>query len=173
MTPLLADAGCVLAPWRASHDAPTVAWLGEPALREDFGITTAVTLEGHRRWRAARPELIAWAIESDDRHVGNLLLDPCPRHASAYLQIYLGEPAARGRGLGRRAMRLALDAAFGPLSLHRIWLHTRPGNVRAESLYLGLGFAREGLEREAIRRGQAFEDQWRWSLLAPEWRSEA
>ena len=167
MTPPPTDVRLV--PWSDRHDEATVRWLADPAIRASFGITSEVTLEGHRRWRASQPGLVAWAICEARRHCGNLLLDVNRRHDSAYLQIYLGEPAAQGRGLGRSAMALALSEAFGALGLHRVWLHTRADNLRAQRLYRSLGFAAEGTERDSIKDGGRYVDQRRWSLLASEW----
>ena len=163
---------CQLVPWEERHDAATVRWLNDPAIRASFGITSTVTLEGHRAWRLAHPGVIAWAIEADGTHCGNLVLDVNRRHRSAYLQIYIGEAAFQGRGLGRQAMALALDAAFGPHGLHRVWLHTRADNPRAIALYRGLGFREEGIERESILLpGAGWTDQTRWAMLAQEWRA--
>ena len=162
---------CTLESWQDAHDAATVRWLNDPALRGSFGITSAVTLESHRRWRTTTPNLTAWAIrDAGGHHVGNLLLQRNDVHRSAYLQIYVGEPQAQGRGLGKAAMRLALAQAFGPLQLHRVWLHTRLDNLRAERLYRNLGFQLEGLERECILAPQGYVSQHRWALLAQEWR---
>lgn len=162
---------CTLEPWQDAHDAATVRWLNDPALRASFGITSAVTLESHRRWRTAAPSLTAWALrDAGGHHVGNLLLQRNDAHRSAYLQIYVGEPKAQGQGLGTSAMRLALTQAFGPLQLHRVWLHTRLDNLRAERLYRNLGFQLEGLERESILASQGYVSQHRWALLAQEWR---
>jgi RimJ/RimL family protein N-acetyltransferase len=163
---------CRLARWEPRHDEATVRWLNDPAIRESFGITTQVTLEGHRAWREQKTSVVGWAIESaQGRHCGNLLLDVNGRHRSAYLQIYIGEAGEQGRGLGTAAMALALDQAFGPLALHRVWLHTRSGNPRAMHVYRKLGFREEGIERESILLPDgAWADQTRWALLAPEWR---
>lgn len=162
---------CTLETWQSAHDALTVQWLNDPVLRASFGITSAVTLESHRRWRVGATHLTAWAVrDADGRHVGNVLLHRNDAHRSAYLQIYIGETRARGHGLGKVAMQLALAQAFGPLQLHRVWLHTRLDNVRAERLYRSLGFQLEGLERESILTPQGYVSQHRWALLAQEWR---
>lgn len=163
-------AGIRLVPWTEAHDAATVRWLNDPAIRASFGITASVTLESHRGWRHAHENLAAWAILAGADHCGNLLLDLNRRHASAYLQIYIGETGRQGRGIGRRAMALGLAEAFGPLGLNRVWLHTRADNPRACHLYESLGFRSEGTERESIRDGGRFLDQQRWSLLRSEWR---
>lgn len=160
-----------LVPWADEHDAATVRWLNDPAIRASFGITSAVTLEGHRQWRLRHASLAAWAIDVDGAHCGNFLLDLNRRHASAYLQIYIGDAPVQGRGIGRQAMALGLAEAFGPLAMNRVWLHTRQDNPRARHLYESLGFCSEGTERESIRERGRFLDQERWALLRAEWRA--
>ena len=161
--------GVALVPWNDTHDANTVRWLADPTIRASFGITAQVTLEGHRRWRSNNANVVGWAITQQGAHCGNMLLDINRRHDSAYLQIYLGEASSQGHGLGRAAMTMSLDQAFGPLTLHRVWLHTRPENVRAQRLYESLGFQLEGTERESIKTAGGYLSQLRWSLLAPQW----
>jgi RimJ/RimL family protein N-acetyltransferase len=55
------------------------------------------------------------------------------------------------------------------MGLHRVWLHTFADNIRAEALYEKFGFKREGIERDALRVGDQFLSQTRWSLLRQEW----
>ena len=71
---------------------------------------------------------------------------------SATLGMFIGEAAARGRGLGAAALGALLEYGFGTLGLHSIWLSVWAGNVPALALYRRAGF------REAGRR----RDAWRW-----------
>lgn len=166
--------GLHLVVYGPEHDAQTVEWLNDPALQQGFGLARKVTLSAHRTWCDAHPEILIWAIFDESRvHCGNLLLHPSMARRSAYLQVYVGRTASRRRGLAFRALTGVLDHAFNTLRLHRIWLHTLPGNVSAEGLYEKLGFVREGVEREALPRGQGFIDQFCWSLLEQEWRARS
>ena len=162
----------VLQPYAAEHDERTVAWLNDPALQRSFGLDRQVTLAGHRAWRAAQEDLVLWAITYGGRHVGNCSLRWNARHASAYFQIYLGEPAVRGRGLGKAAIMAALDYAFGALKAHRVWLHVYPHNAVALAIYTALGFVEEGLERDALLLEGSYQSQLRMSLLDDEWKMQ-
>jgi ribosomal protein S18 acetylase RimI-like enzyme len=73
-------------------------------------------------------------------------------------------PEWRGRGLGERLLREALDAsrAFG---FSRVELSVRQDNRRAIALYRRLGFAREGLKKRAILVDGAFHDLVLMALL--------
>jgi ribosomal protein S18 acetylase RimI-like enzyme len=66
-------------------------------------------------------------------------------------------PEFRGRGLGGRLMRQALDAAQ-TYGLHRIELTVRENNANAITLYRKLGFETEGLLRDAIKVDGVYEN---------------
>ncbi|SMF74498.1 Protein N-acetyltransferase, RimJ/RimL family [Xaviernesmea oryzae] len=59
-------------------------------------------------------------------------------------------PGYRDKGLGRRLITAALDAAR-ELGLHRVELHVHADNPRAIALYEKVGFMREGVARDAVR----------------------
>src|SRR5689334_17716975 len=59
-------------------------------------------------------------------------------------------PSYRSRGIGRALIRRTMDAALA-LGLTRIELTVRQGNVNAIALYKAVGFATEGLHRNAVR----------------------
>jgi RimJ/RimL family protein N-acetyltransferase len=162
----------VLVDYRAVHDADTVRWLSSADLRATFGFSGDISVESHRRWVETARDTHLWAIVAGaGLHCGNTLVHVNPRHRSGYLQMYIGEPAARGRGLGDAALRETLSKAFQDLGLHRVWLHTLPGNLAAQALYRKHGFTSEGVERESILACGRFISQDRWSILADEWRA--
>jgi RimJ/RimL family protein N-acetyltransferase len=64
---------------------------------------------------------------------------------------------ARGRGLGRRLMTEAIDAARRQ-GMERIELEVFASNTRAVALYESLGFRREGLKRRARKLDGEYDD---------------
>ncbi|KQW38239.1 GNAT family N-acetyltransferase [Rhizobacter sp. Root404] len=160
----------ILVPYGPEHDAATVRWLASDELRDTFGFRGDINIESHRRWVNSTHHTHIWAVVNEAGvHCGNTLLHVNPRHCSGYFQIYIGEPTARGHGLGKAALRRTLANAFATLSLHRVWLHTFADNRAAESLYRQHGFTHEGIERDAICVNGKFVSQNRWSLLLDEW----
>jgi len=71
-------------------------------------------------------------------------------------------PELRRQGIGRRLMQHTIAAAFA-CSMTRIELTVRENNSNAIALYKSLGFAIEGLHRNAvcIARGTKTNSQWR------------
>jgi diamine N-acetyltransferase len=58
---------------------------------------------------------------------------------------------SKGRGLGRRCVRLLKQMAFRDLRAHRFWLDVKSLNTRAMALYASEGFVEEGRLRESVR----------------------
>jgi len=66
-------------------------------------------------------------------------------------------PQFRRQGLGERLIRQSLAAARA-LGLHRVELTVRENNASAIELYRKVGFAIEGLQRDAARVDDAYEN---------------
>jgi RimJ/RimL family protein N-acetyltransferase len=117
----------------------------------NLGLRTKPTLEKTLAFIAASATdeaTCARAILLGERHVGNVVLDSIDRHiGKARLHIYVGEPDARGHGVGRRAVALALALAFDELGLHKVWLTVHARNVAAVRAYEAAGFQLEGTHR--------------------------
>jgi diamine N-acetyltransferase len=78
----------------------------------------------------------------------------------------------RGEGVGRRALELVLERAFGELGAHRVWLDVKPHNERARRAYRAVGFVEEGVMRDALSApGGGRESLVLMSMLGPEWRA--
>ena len=58
---------------------------------------------------------------------------------------------SKGRGAGRRCVRLLKQMAFRDLHAHRFWLDVKSLNTRALALYASEGFVEEGRLRESVR----------------------
>lgn len=92
------------------------------------------------------------------------------RHDKAEIGYWLS-PNAQGRGLGTRAVRLALEAAFQFTTVNRIEARISPSNLASIRLVEKLGFQPEGLERQGIKFGaDDYRDHRMFSLLRGELR---
>lgn len=152
-----------------AHDASTVEWLNDPSVREGFGYTGTTTIETHRAWVEANPQVVIFAIIGpDERHSGNVLLHLDTDETRAYLQMYVGPMDARGRGIGWHALKAALCWAFDTADIKAVRLHTLPHNDTAANLYRKAGFVFTGIERAALSNGMQ-RDQHAFILLAHQW----
>jgi RimJ/RimL family protein N-acetyltransferase len=81
------------------------------------------------------------------------------------------EPAASGRGLVTRAMRILIDWAVEERGIHRVEWVAAAGNVPSLNVARRLGMSRDGVLREKRPHHGVRHDLEVWSVLAPEWRA--
>jgi RimJ/RimL family protein N-acetyltransferase len=81
------------------------------------------------------------------------------------------EPAAVGKGLVTRAVRVLIDWAVEERGIHRVEWVVSSGNEPSINVARRLGMTKEGVLRESHRyRGQRHDEEI-WSVLAPHWRA--
>lgn len=121
-----------------------------------------------------RDDVRIFGIREDGRLVGTCQLHSIhPVHRSAELQIRIGEPDARGRGVGAAATGRLLEIGFRELGLHRIHLHVLATNEPARRLYERAGFRVEGVQREAACIDGAWVDIVLMAILAADFQPSA
>lgn len=81
------------------------------------------------------------------------------------------EPAATGRGLVTRAMRILIDWAVDVRGVHRVEWIAASGNTPSLDVARRLGMVRDGVQRERYPHRGVRHDLEIWSVLAPEWRA--
>ncbi|MBO8188482.1 GNAT family N-acetyltransferase [Streptomyces spirodelae] len=80
------------------------------------------------------------------------------------------EPAAVGKGLVTRAVRVIIDWAFEERGIHRVEWHVSSANEPSIAVARRLGMRKDGVLRQSfLYRGER-ADMEVWSVLAPEWR---
>lgn len=75
---------------------------------------------------------------------------------------------SRRQGYAREIYMVLIPHFFNDLSLNRLSLLTLESNHAAISLYESLGFKREGILRQALRRDSQYLNAYLYSLLAKE-----
>ncbi len=68
-----------------------------------------------------------------------------------------------------RACKAIIDHTFKDLGLHRVEIRCAAENFKSQAIPERLGFAREGVIRQAEWLYDHFEDHVVYGLLAPEW----
>lgn len=102
------------------------------------------------------------------------IVGDCSLHlseANGIVGITIGDPEARGRGLGTEAMRMLIGFAFDELRLHRLELIASADNGRALRCYERLGFERCGHLREVTWSGGRWHDAIIMQLLCDDWKA--
>lgn len=151
-----------------------VAWRNSDAVRKNFIYQEPFTRRGHEDWIRNMVETgkVVQTIICDlasDRPLGSVYIrDIDRRHNKAEYGIFIGEPDARGRGIGTAAAKLMLRYCFGEEKLHRVYLRALAGNERAIRSYEKAGFRKEGCLRDDVRiEGKYFDIIW-MAAIAPE-----
>lgn len=114
-------------------------------VRAVSGSPTAVAYSDHVRWYSARimdPSSPIWIVEQYGEPVGTVRID-ARDGMNARISIALA-PAARGHGIGRKAIELACTKWCGA-----VVAEIHESNARSRACFTACGFARIG-KREAF-----------------------
>lgn len=159
------------------EDTPkVVAWRNAPSVVDQFIYRTPLTEEGHLKWfreRIMTGEVVQFIITDTETNtdVGSVYFRDIDRqNKKCEYGIFIGEESCRGKGIGSKAAKLALDYAFSQLGMNRIFLRVFAKNPRAIKSYENAGFKYEGKFREdVIIDGKAY-DMVFLAILKDEWK---
>lgn len=167
--------GVVLTTLRAEDSDVLFAWINDRALVVLNAPFRPVTRAAHDAWFSTVQRDASRVIRAIRETPDGPLLGSCqlhdlhPIHRTAELQIRIGAPSARGRGVGTAAVRQLLALAFGDLALHRVFVHVFATNGPAIALYEKVGFRHEGTLREAALIDDRRVDVRVMGILRAEW----
>ncbi|MFT7724490.1 MAG: GNAT family protein [Roseateles sp.] len=116
------------------------------------------------------PDSRHFILEAGDElhRIGFAILQGCRNpHGSVELKRLVLQ--AKGRGLGRAAVRQLKALVFTQLKAHRFWLDVKSLNTRALALYQSEGFVEEGRLRESVRSAEGYDSLVVMSLLDREY----
>lgn len=117
------------------HDPDVIRWIGPPE-----GSAHDVLVQNEERWALGSPTLSI--CEPEGSCVGKVWVNVRETDASTGFVGYWLLPAARGRGLATRAVRLISEWASRDLGLRTIRLTTAPDNARSQRVAERSGFRR-------------------------------
>lgn len=150
-----------------------VKWRNSDGVRRRFIYQELFTREGHEQWIRTKVEtgdVVQMVIceLSSGKPLGSVYIRDIDRqHNKAEYGIFIGEPSARGRGLGTAAAKLMLRYCFEEEKLHRIYLRALADNVAAVRSYEKAGFQREGYLKEDVRIDGRYVDIIWMAALCP------
>ena len=99
------------------------------------------------------PAPLWFVIVVDGIAVGTLWFESGIEPNEALLGILLGDNSIFGRGIGRRAIELAIEQLKSLVAVARISLNVRATNTRAISCYLRCGFKTTGISEKQLADG--------------------
>jgi len=146
------------------QDAQTQRWVNVP---QPYTLEAArAELEQIIGWWAdpAAPFPLSVADAGDDLYLGMVIL--FAERPGGIVELGYGvHPAARGRGIGRRAVVLATTWAFDALGAARVEARTDPENLASQRLLEKAGFTPEGVKRSSREVNGHRYDMRCWARL--------
>lgn len=136
---------------RPGDEALVLRWRNEPTTRAASLSTGEIAPEQHHAWfssKLAATDCVLFIIEEDGTPVGQLRLDRVSPD-SAEVSIGLA-PEARGRGLGREALRHAVREAQRLLAVKYLKALVKPDNASSLAAFAAAGFSVVAESTEAI-----------------------
>jgi RimJ/RimL family protein N-acetyltransferase len=136
----------------------TLAWRNRDENRRWFLHAEPIAGEQHATWYrgyAGRDDDFVFIIEDLEdagAPIGQVALYRIDwgLRVAEFGRLLIGEPSARGKGLGLRATRSMLDFGFGAWGLHRVHLEVFAHNDRAIRIYEDCGFRPVGARGEVL-----------------------
>jgi RimJ/RimL family protein N-acetyltransferase len=131
-------------------------WRNEAATQAASFTSAEVSVDEHQRWFARKlqdPDCVLLIVEVDGHPAGQVRLD---RLNPDVAEISVGlAPEARGRGLGREAIRRAVREAPRLLHVKEIAARVKPDNRASLSAFVAAGFevVRSDESSVELRRG--------------------
>jgi UDP-4-amino-4,6-dideoxy-N-acetyl-beta-L-altrosamine N-acetyltransferase len=160
----------------AASDLETVMhWRMLPEVTRHMYTDPQLTMEDQLRWfeRLSRSESDrVWIIESGtpSLSVGVLSLSDINRvHRRCSWAYYIGDEAARARGLAKPLECGIYDYVFGSMQMNRLWCEVFSANDRVVALHERFGSKVEGVLRQHIFKDGQFYDVVRMAILKSDW----
>jgi len=137
-----------------------LSWMQDPEiicyLESRFVRHTEDSLLAFIRAMQMSPTALLTGIYLEERHVGNIKLEVNMAHARGEIGILIGDKKSWGKGVGRRAIMLIADYAFGSLGIAKLSAGCYENNIGSIKALKGAGF-----EIEAVRRQHFIEEDRR------------
>jgi RimJ/RimL family protein N-acetyltransferase len=142
-------------------EASLLVWRNDPLTRKASFQQEEVSSEDHRAWfvrKHADPDCAILIIEDDGRPIGQVRLE---RLQPDLAEVHVGLAAeARGRGLGREALQLAVRQAPQLLGVQNLCALVKAENDMSLRAFGAAGFEETGRTEDVVelRRSVAAED---------------
>lgn len=156
MEKLYSDGNIYLRLMTAEDTDNIVTWRNSDAVRTNFIYQKLFTRQSHEQWietmvNTGKVVQMIICMCKNDKPVGSVYIrDIDTTHNKGEYGIFIGEPSARGCGVGTAAAKLMVQYAFEKLKLHRLFLRVFADNSRAIGSYEKAGFVKEAYLKDDV-----------------------
>ena len=160
-----------LSPLGTEHLGQIAGWLENPKIGASFFPRFPETREKlTEHFQAPGQEYFAiWHLQNFVGIIGAENIDlPAGK---LEMKKLVGDPAMRGKGIGKRATFLFLYQMFVGRKFYKVYLHTLDINIRNLNLNGNLGFSLEGVFFDDVMVDGKRQDVVRMALTEPAWRA--
>lgn len=158
---------------QASDSAQLLAWRNAPHVSAYMYTNHEIGQAEHDAWLAAtlaRTDAKYWIIESYGVGVGMACVTKIDRQNSrCEWAFYIGDKEARGKRIGFNTEQWIMRYVFETLGLNKLCCEVIATNEQVIRLHQRMGFLREGLLRQHIRRGDEWLDIVQMAVLRQDW----
>lgn len=138
--------------------------------RQIVGWSGPVALASQSAWASSvGAQEFRYIIEHDGVGSGVVMLNPVDfknRCANVHIKLF---HAARGRGLGKRAIRLIIALAFEELDMAIVTAGVLDSNSPSQRLFESIGFIKDGVLRSRVHKSGARRGIIQYSMLREEY----
>jgi len=149
-----------------------MCWRADPEVQEFYGRPPDSLAEAHDMFLAAL-DVPGWKfiVEEEGRPVGEIqYYHPYESERwSAGIDLFIGEPGDRNRGLGTEAARTLLQYLFETIGANLVTIGPEPANRRAIRSYEKAGFRKDALVRRTFKVDDRWVDAVHMTILDEEW----
>ncbi|AXF57516.1 GNAT family N-acetyltransferase [Salicibibacter kimchii] len=161
--------------FQRSHMKKLIEWIETPEFLLQWGgpnFTFPLDENQIERYMQEPDRYIYSVVDQEsERIIGHISLGRIDKeNRSARVgKVLVGDPDARGKGIGQRMMRDILTIAFDDMKLHRVSLGVFSFNEPAIACYEKVGFKKDGLLRDLRKMGDDYWSLFEMSMLESEW----
>ena len=175
MSEQITENGIRLREMEAADTPDIVRWRNSDAVRLNFIDQRLFTEESHMNWlnnvvKPGKAKQFIISVKEGDAYlpVGSVYLrDIDYTHKKAEYGIFIGEDAARGKGVGSRVASMMVRHAFEEMKLHRVFLRVYADNAAAIRSYEKAGFDKEALLRDDVFVNGKYRDIVLMAVINP------
>lgn len=151
--------------WRMSEEVTKYAYTDPEITPEDQSGWYQRILQDFSR--------MDWVINTDGTDAGVVCLyDIDPLHRRCFWAYYLGEQAARGKGIGKAVELNVLSYVFERLDFHKLCCEVFEWNDLVVKIHQKYGSRIEGVFREHAWKRGSYHNVVRMGILRYEWEQE-